>query len=116
MIVDQKAKRLKAISLKYRWFETECSCCGNVFRREKMWKVTRWGINRIPITWCYCQNCMHSAEDVLNEVDTDSCGFGIYGVDDFTCFQKKDYTRMDKAFEAAFHVKSTTRKRVDSRL
>ena len=59
---------------------------------------------------------MHSAEDVLNEVDTDSCAFGIYGVDDFPCFQKKDYTRMDKAFEAAFHVKSTTRKRVDSRL
>jgi hypothetical protein len=38
---------------------------------------------------------MHSAEDVLNEVDTDEDPNGIYDVDSFFAFDKKNYTRME---------------------
>ena len=40
------------------------------------------------------KNCMQSAKDVLNEIDTDESIWGIAGVDDPIFFKKKDYTRM----------------------
>ncbi len=102
MKVDKEQKRLKAIKLKYVRSDTECDYCGEEFKREKMWRVNRYGVNRRIHTWHYCQNCMHSAKEVLNEIDTDACSFGIAYVDDFNFFEKKDYTRMNAARDIAF--------------
>lgn len=106
MKVDREKKRLKAIKLKYVLFSTKCECCGEEHKREKMWKLFRYGINETKHKRFYCQNCMKSAEDVLNEIDTDESPFGIAGVDDFKSFKKKDYTRMNLANEKAFGQKA----------
>ena len=102
MKVRKEEKRLKAIKLKFVLFPTKCACCGEEHKREKMWQLYRYGINATFHKWHYCQKCMHSAEDVLHEVDTDEFNFGIVGVDDFKTFSKKDYTRMNRANENAF--------------
>lgn len=99
MKVEREQKRLKAIKLKYVHFPKRCSCCGEEFKREKMWQVYRYGINEVWNKFYYCQNCMHSAKDVLNEIDTDALIWGIAGVDDPICFKKKDYTRMNELRE-----------------
>lgn len=99
MIVDSEKKRLKAIKLKYVFFPTKCNCCGNEYKKEKMWRFYRYGVNATYHKWHYCQNCMHSKEEVLHEIDTDANPFGLAGVDDFT-FSKKDNTRMNLAFKS----------------
>ena len=66
--VNREQKRLKAIKLKYFFFGRECASCGEKFKREKMWRVYRYGINQTCHPWYYCQNCMHSAEEVLYEI------------------------------------------------
>lgn len=96
MKVDKEHKRLKAIKLKYVLFPTKCSCCGKVYFGDKMWNLYRYGIKKTWHKWHYCQMCMHSAEEVLNEVDTDECIFGIAGVDNFNTSFKRDYTRMNE--------------------
>ncbi len=93
MKVDKKQKRLKAIKLRYVFFPTKCRCCGEEYKYEKMWQFDRYGVNKTIHRWHYCQNCMHSAEEVLNEIDTDASHFGIAWVDNFI-INKKDYTRM----------------------
>lgn len=102
MRVNREQKRLKAIKLKYVLSPTECNCCGNEYKREKMWRLYRYGINKSYNKRYYCQNCMHSAKEVLNEVDTDECPFGLAGIDPFFCFKKKDRTRIDRAMDLAF--------------
>lgn len=94
MKVDNEKKRLKAIQLKYVFFPTKCDCCGEEYKREKMWQFYRYGANKTYHKHYYCQHCMHSAKEVLHEIDTDESPFGIAGVDDFI-FRKKDYTRMN---------------------
>lgn len=89
-------RRLKAVRKQYVFFPKECECCGDMISKEKMWKVDRWGVNKTVHTWHYCQKCMSTPEDVLNEVDTDSCHFGIAFVDSFLTYQKKDYTKMNE--------------------
>ena len=42
---------------------------------------------------------MHSAEEVLYEIDTDAVAWEISGVDDRFHLKKKDYTRMRRARE-----------------
>ena len=106
MKVDKEQKRLKAIKLKYVLSPTKCDCCGEEYKREKMWQFYRYGINESWHKWHYCQNCMHSAEEVLHEIDTDESIFGLAGIDDFNHFSKKDYTRMDFARERAFNRKA----------
>ncbi len=82
--VDMHEERLKAIKLKKIWFtRTRCSKCENFFVHEKMWEVYRWSVNETRWPWHYCQHCLPTKEDVLNEIDNDGCMFGIYGVDDF---------------------------------
>ena len=88
-----ETKRLNAIRLKFVLFEKKCSCCGNFFRREKVWHVLRSGVNRTIHDWYYCQNCMSTQKDVLHEIDTDECPFGIAFIDDNRKF-KTDTTRM----------------------
>lgn len=83
MKVDQKKKRLKAIKMKYVFYPTRCRSCGEEFQWEKMWQLYRYGVKRTIHKWNYCQNCMHSAEEVLNEVYTDECIFGIVGIEHF---------------------------------
>lgn len=100
--VNREQKRLKAIKLKYFFFGRECASCGEKFKREKMWRVYRYGINQTCHPWYYCKNCMHSAEEVLYEIDTDESIFGIAVVDNFWCFEKKDCTRIKLAMERAF--------------
>lgn len=102
MKVNQELKRLKAIKLKKSIFERECSCCKGKFKKEKMWRVYRYCKNKRYNPWFYCQNCMHSAEEVLNEIDTDESIFGIAGVDNFWFFKKKDMTRINLARKKAF--------------
>lgn len=106
MKVDNEKKRMKAIKLKFVFFPTKCDCCEEKYKRKKMWQLNRYGINKTSHKWHYCQNCMHSAEDVLNEVDTDEFFFGLAGIDDFDNFSKKDYTRMNLARERAFQRKT----------
>lgn len=98
MKVDKKQKRLKAIKLRYALFSTKCECSGEEYKHEKMWKVNRWGINNSIRTWHFCQNCMHSAEEVLNEIDTDASIFGIAFVDSIN-FIKKNYTKIEALFK-----------------
>ena len=105
MKVDKEQKRLKAIKLKYVLFPTKCKCCGEEYKREKMWQLYRYGINKTWNKWHYCQNCIHSAEEVLHEIDTDESIFGLAGIDDFYPFPKKDYTRMNLARERALKIK-----------
>ena len=98
----KEKKRLKAIKLKFVFSPTQCERCGKECIGERMWQLYRYGINETVHKWHYCQECMHSAEAVLHEVDTDEFNFGIAGVDDFKTFSKKDYTRMNSAREKAF--------------
>ena len=98
MKVDKEQKRLKAIKLKYVLFPKKCDCCGETYKREKMWQVYRYDMLGAS-KWHYCQNCMHSAEEVLYEIDTDAVPEGISGVDDRFHFKKKDYTRTRRARE-----------------
>ena len=70
MKVDKEKKRLKAIKLKYVLFPTKCSCCNKEYKREKMWQIYLDDVNQTWTKWHYCQNCMHSAEEVLKEVNT----------------------------------------------
>lgn len=70
-------ERLKAVRKHYVIFPKRCECCGDIISKEKMWEVDRWGVNKTIHKWHYCQECMQTAEDVLNEVDTDDCHFGI---------------------------------------
>jgi len=102
MKVDKEKKRLKAIKLKYVLVPTKCDCCEEKYKREKMWQFNRWGLNKTIHKWHYCQNCMHSAEEVLNEVDTDEYHLGLAGIDDPIHFLKKDYTRINLALEKSF--------------
>ncbi len=67
-----------------------------------MWMVNRYGVNKTWNLWCYCTNCIHSAEEVLHEIDTDECSFGIAGIDDFLNFPEKDYTRLRESRDRAF--------------
>lgn len=106
MKVDKEQKRLKSIKLKYVLFPTKCDYCEEEYKREKMWQLYRYGANKRWHEWHYCQRCMHSAEEVLNEVDTDESPFGIAGIDDFNTFSKKDLTRMNLARERAFGRKA----------
>lgn len=81
MKVDKEKKRLKAIKLKYVLFSTKCMHCGEEYKREKMWRVFLYGPYDAWYKHHYCQKCMHSAKDVLTEIDTKPVGFGIAGVD-----------------------------------
>lgn len=103
MSVDEVQKRLNAIKLKYEFFPVKCDYCEEYYKREKMWKFYRYEENRTYQTHYYCQNCMSSKEDVLNEIDSDESPFGIAGVDDFL-ISKRDYTRMEFAKKIAFKI------------
>ena len=84
MKVDMHAERLKQIKLVKIWFtRTKCEKCGDYYVHEKMWMVPRWGVNERRYEWFYCQHCLPTKQDVLNQVDNDNCMFGIYGVDSF---------------------------------
>ena len=98
MKVDFERKRLKAVKSRFMILPTECKCCNQEFYFEKMWKVSRWGMNQAVRPWHYCQNCMHSADEVLNEIDTDDCPWGLAFIDPFLGFVKKDNTRLMKRF------------------
>lgn len=96
---DNRQERLKAIKLRYVVFPTECKICGKKHKFEKMWKFKRYYINKEVVNWHFCQDCISSAEEALEEIDTDECVFGIAHVDSFFTFQKKDYTRVNARFD-----------------
>lgn len=84
MQVDMEQVRLRKIkTIKVYFGRTKCEKCGNQFVHEKMWRVPRWGTNKWRYDWYYCKHCLPTKKDVLNEVDTDKCPFGIYDVDPF---------------------------------
>lgn len=95
MKINKEQKRKNAIKLKPVFFPTKCQCCGDEYYLEKMWTFWRYGVNMRVFKWHFCQNCMHSVEDVLNEIDTDEVIFGLAWVDEHV-INKKDYTRMNK--------------------
>ena len=98
MKVKPKNKRLKAVKPRFMLLPTKCESCHQEIYFEKMWKVSRWGMNQAVCTWHYCKNCMHSAEEVLKEVDTDDCPWGLAYIDPFFGFTKKDNTRLMERF------------------
>lgn len=81
MKIDKHQKLLKAIKLKYAFSPTKCHACGEEYVREYMWTFYRYGINHRHIKHHYCQHCMHSVEEVLQEIATDNSPFGLVGVD-----------------------------------
>ena len=82
MMISKEQKRLKAIKeIRPLVFPVTCSCCNNDFVREKVFKVARWGVNKMVHDWYYCKHCMPTKEDVIHEIDTDKCIFGIAFVD-----------------------------------
>lgn len=90
-------KRKKRIKLRYYLFPTECNLCRKLIHGEKMWKVERNAIKYgQTVTFHYCQRCMHSVEDVLNEIDTDAYPRGIAGIDSPLTFTKKNFTGSSK--------------------
>ena len=101
-IIIKDQVRLKYIKDKFVISNTECSCCGNNIRFKKMWIVQRWGINKRVFNWYYCHNCMSTKEEVLNEIDTDAIMFGIYPIDDFKTYKKKDNTKIEERFPDYF--------------
>ena len=93
-----RAKKVRAV---FTFSKKKCSSCNSIFGLEKMWAVNRFGVNNTCNTWYYCTHCMPTAKDVLYEIDTDECYFGIYPIDRDRNF-KKDTRRMDAARERAF--------------
>ena len=75
-------RRLDAIKLKFYIFPTECDCCRGTVKLEKMWTVRRYTEDRRCRNFYYCQECMHSAEDVLKEIDNGEDHHGIVGLDE----------------------------------
>lgn len=102
MMVDIEQKRLKAIRRRFIFFEKKCDACRRHFRLERMWVVERWGVNKTCHPWYYCTRCMSTAQAVLDEIDTDECYFGIYGVDEFNTSFKKDMTQLNERAARAF--------------
>lgn len=102
MITDKDIKRLKYIKDKLVFFDTKCDCCDNYFKFEKMWIVKRWGVNKTVHNWYYCHNCMPTKCDVLNEIDTDACIFGIFPIDSFSWFKKKNNTKIIERTKTSF--------------
>ncbi|MBU5331764.1 hypothetical protein KQI61_06105 [Anaerocolumna aminovalerica] len=96
MMITKEQKRLNSIKeIKPLLFYRTCHCCDNDFVKEKIFKVDRWGVNNSVHSWYFCKKCMSTKEDVLNEIDTDECIFGIAYVDS-QVINKKDYTRINK--------------------
>ena len=92
MEIDRVQKRLNAIKLKFIFLPTKCDYCGKKYKFEKMWTFYRdvpMGIGAEIKPWHSCRNCMHSREEVLEEIDTDAYPFGLYGIDPFLLFPKK---------------------------
>lgn len=47
MMIDKTNKRLMSVKETYPLlFQKQCSCCGNNYIKEKMYKVHRWGVNK----------------------------------------------------------------------
>ena len=76
-------RRLNAIKKKFFFFGHPCACCKDTVKREEMWYVDRWGVNKNVYRWYYCTKCMKSKEEILKSIETDECYFGIAFVDDF---------------------------------
>ncbi len=93
MKTNHHKERLNSIKFRYVFLPTECDNCNKELSRQKMYSVKRWGVNQKWFTYYYCQNCMHSKEEVLHSIDTDT-GFGIAFVDRFPNYPEKDYTQL----------------------
>ena len=78
-----KERRIKAVKSKFAIFPVECRSCKSSIKFEKVWRVQRWGVNKTIHDWHYCKDCMPTPEDVINEIDTDNCCFGIAFVDSY---------------------------------
>lgn len=87
-----KEKRLRAIKSKFMILARQCECCKEEVSFETMWEVKRWGVNNRIYLWNYCKRCMHTAEDVLNQIDNDACPWGIAYVDPQTKQAHKEKT------------------------
>lgn len=74
-------RRIKAVKSKFVVFPVKCRCCKSSIKFEKVWRVQRWGVNKTVHNWFYCKDCKPTPEDVINEIDTDNCCFGIAFVD-----------------------------------
>ena len=102
--------RLLHIKKRYILFPAKCDCCNNIYRFTKMYHVNRWGPNKRIVDHYYCLNCMHSAQDVLSEIDSDEIPFGIAGIDDFWRYSKKDNTRMEIRMQKLIESKQKNKK------
>jgi hypothetical protein len=79
MRVDMTQERLKKIKLVHVGvMMRKCDKCGNFFKKEPMFRVPRWCINDGSHYWYYCTHCLRTKEQVLMEIETDDCDFGIF--------------------------------------
>ena len=83
-------RRLRAIKSKFMILGRICECCKEEVSFEKMWVVDRWGAKKMIYPHYYCQKCMHTVKDVLNEIDNDACPYGIAFVDPYMKTKNKE--------------------------
>ena len=94
MLTKLDAKRLKAIHSRFVIIPQQCTCCEKFFSFKELWNVKRRGMYNRIYDWWYCKDCMPTTKDVLHEIDTDACPYGIAFLDDDRNF-KKDTTRLE---------------------
>lgn len=80
MRTSMHERRLDAIKKKIFFSAKTCACCKDTVKGEEMWFVNRWAGSG-ACTWYYCTKCMKTKEDVLKQIDTDECIYGIAEVD-----------------------------------
>lgn len=94
MVVGIERERLEAIEFLHVGSQ-KCTCCKRKFKETDMWHCERYGRRRPVVSYWYCQECMPSAEDVLNEIDTDDIPFGLAGIDGYGTSFKKNFERLN---------------------
>lgn len=82
MKTTEKERRLRAIKPEFVFSLKTCHCC----KKDKKFKIM-WSVSRYTRTsgyfrkYYYCKDCMPTAENVLQEIDTDNIQFGIATID-----------------------------------
>ena len=82
-------RRIDAVKSKFIIFPRYCQSCMKTIIFKKVWCVKRWGVNKTVQNWYYCKECMPKPEDVIHEIDTDHCPFGIAFVDSHILHKNK---------------------------
>lgn len=77
-------RRLRAVKLRWVLFSKKCQCCGDFISREKIYVVPQWDRKRTVENYYYCQECVHSKEEVLKTIYKNGSR-GIAYIDPYSC-------------------------------